>query len=290
MSSLYTYKPKQSIQKEEPYIHYDINKEQIKKYFRDGIYKKVEDYIIQALFFHHYLTKYNITRYLNKKLGKEKWNDYSNLIKQMWKDGTIERYRYDSVVLYHLSKAGMEFAETKYKNMENRRVTEPKTDDASVLECASLAQWHITLYTREKMVRSCFYETKIIGQLPLLLPSYCEFVRGDYFYHVASYVLPKNEKLAEDFFVNIKTLSHALRGKVKTNKRKDVYLTVLLAENTGQIEKASFILENINATRDVAFYFALEEQTALMDGMEMLYSVESKKRDTYVKTIYIARN
>ena len=258
---------------------------QIEKFFRDKEYRQVEDIIIQSLFFHHYLTKINITRFSNRRLKADNKKDfYGNILKQLYKDGCIEILTYGNITLYTLSDQAREYATMKYKNIRNREFTPPEANTDTILECASLAQWHISLVCGENIRRSYFYEKAHIGNLPIQFASYLEFMKGEYCYHVISNILPKKNETTEKFFQHIKALSHAFRSNIKVGK-KHVFLNVLIVPDLDSIKKVAAVLQATDATKDMTFYFILEEQTHLINGLKILYTYENTGRDILIATI-----
>lgn len=262
-----------------------ITTSQIEKFFKDKIYRQIEDVIIQSLFFHYYLTKVNITRFVNRKLSTNNKSEfYGNILKQLYKDGCVEILTYGKITLYTLSEPAREYAATKYKNVRNREFTPPQTEIASILECASLGQWHIAMFCGENIRRSYFYEKAHIGNLPVQFASYLEFMKGDYCYHVISNILPKKAKTTEKFFQNIKTISHALRSNLKIGK-KHIFLNILIVPDLDSIKKVATVLQTMDITEDMTFYFILEEQTHLIKGLKILYTYENTGRDIIIATI-----
>lgn len=258
---------------------------QIEKFFKDRTYRQAEDVIIQSLFYHHYLTKFNIVRFANRKLNTNNRHDfYGNILKELYKDGCIDILTYGNVTLYTLSAPAREYSKAKYKNVRNRIFTPPAEDTVSILECASLAQWHISLFCGEQIRRSYFYEKAHIGNLPTQFASYLEFIKGDYTYHVISNIIPKKMQTTESFFQNMQTISHAFRNNTKIGKRH-VFLNILIVPDLESIKKVAAFLQATDSTQDMTFYFALEEQTHLTTGLKLLYTYENTGKDIIIATI-----
>lgn len=285
MEGFYDLRPGvEMVKKSAPTSEY-ISTEQIKKFFKDGAYRQVEDYIFQALFFHHFLTKQNIIRFVNRKLSADnKDGFYENILKQLHIDGCIDIYTYQNVTLYALTEITRTYLGEKYKNSRNRILTPPSTDTASILECASLAQWHISLFCGELIKRSYFYEKSYIGNMQIQFHSYLEFIKSDFVYHVISNVLPKDKKTTDEFFTNIKTISHALRNQVKFGK-KHIFLNIIIAPDLESIKKVARFLSGNDSTKDMTFYFMIEEQTISTKGLKLLYTYEDTGKDIILATI-----
>lgn len=263
----------------------DMTTKQVYKFFKDKSYRMTEDCIIQALFFHHFLTKKNIGRFVDAKLKEKKKDDYSNTLKRMWKDGTIERYQYGTVMLYTLPDATYEYALEKYKNLSKREFVRPDIKNtAKVLECASLAQLHISIFCGEKTKRSFFYERAKIGEKKFLLPSYMEFKKEDYVFHTYSTILPKEVAALETFIKEIHTLSALLRGKIHF-KRNDIFLHIIAVPDLTILKKVAKTLMHMPETKDMAFYFVLEEQTIHTKGLSVLYTYKENGNDIDIDTI-----
>lgn len=285
MEAFYSYQPDLEIVSKRNGTPIYITSEQINKFFKDKTYRQAEDIIIQSLFYHHYLTKVNIARFTNRKLNATNKADfYGNILKQLYKDGCIDILTYGNVTLYTLTAPAREYAVMKYKNTRNRQFTPPAHDAVSILECASLAQWHISMFCGERIRRSYFYEKAHIGNLPIQFPSYAEFLKGDYTYHVISSIIPKNMKTTETFFQNMQTISHAFRNNLKLGK-KHVFLNILIVPDLDSIKKVAAFLQSNDATKDMTFYFTLEEQTHLTTGLKLLYTYENTGKDIMIATI-----
>ena len=262
-----------------------ISKEQIHKFFRDRTYRMAEDTIIQSLFFHHYLTKRNIQRFADLKLRERRLNDYSNVIKRMWMDGTIERFQYGMLFLYTLSEEVYEYARDKYGNLKRRFFYRPQAHNASkILECASLAQFHISILCGEEVRRARFYENILQGESTVFVPSYLEFKKNGYIYHVASYILPKDKNSLEDFFDTIKTRINSLRGKIRHGKN-DIFLQIILTPDIQSIKNTAKIISTMKEIKETAFYFAIEEQTIAVEGLRILYCYHENEGELEIETI-----
>lgn len=285
MEHFYQYKPSTRLVNTRGLVLNGITSQQIDKFFKDRSYRQVEDCIIQSLFFHPYLTKANIVRYVNAKMKGQKREDYSNTLKRMWKDGAIERFQYGAVMLYTLSNEAYDYSKQKYKNVRKREFVRPDIENTDkVLECACLAQFHLSLFTGEKLRRSHFYENSRIGNTTLFLPSYTEFKKQDYIYHVYGTVLPETEHSFDGFFYNIKRVSDILHGKIKYSC-KDIFLYIIIVPDLVTIKTVAGILLELPDTAGMAFYFVLEEQTIHTTGLTLLYSCQKNGNDIEIETL-----
>lgn len=285
MENFYDLIPKAELEIKESALSKHISVPVIQKYFKDKEYRQAEDVIFQALYFHQYLTKQNIIRFANRKLNEEnKDGFYENILKKLHKDGCIHICSYGKITLYTLSDTVREFLTDKYKNIKNRFFLITKKDAASVLECASLAQWHISLFCGEKVRKGYFYEKSHVGNLEINFPSYLEFIKGEYTYHVISNVIPKSMPATEDFFCNIKTISHAFRTSLKIRKNH-IFLNIILVPDIESIKRIAKILSSIPIAKEITFYFAIEEQTIATKGLSLLYTYEDTGRDIVIATI-----
>lgn len=273
-----------ALKKVDPAARLTLKKEDIKKFFKDKVYTKAHDVVIQALYFYPYLTKYNISRYADHKLKDQKWNDYSNLLKKMWQDGVVERLQYGKLNLYRLSDGARQFGLDKFKNLKGRDFIFPNESVAAVLESASLAQWHISLICGESVTRAHFYENIYLGEMPIYMPSYAEFKKNGYKYHVSSFCLPKEENNLEDFLLEIKALNRALRSGVKAS-RKEIYINVIVCTTLAQIEYTAAAMRAMKDMKELAFYFVLDENTVLTKGLEFLYWYTVDEEDSKIKTV-----
>ncbi len=265
----------------------NISIEDINKFFSDKTYGRVEKELIRALFTFHYATKNTLKRYLDKRLGEFKRNNYDSIINQLQEDSILIRYKYGNLDLYSLSAIGREYILSQPKEIGKRRVEEPVTEIASVLECASLAQWHISLLCGEdKITSSHFMEIMQYGNYSVSTHSHVELWKNKFHYTIHSFAIPKSKDHLEAFLLSLAAHRHALSGnKPKKGYIKDIRLYVLVAENHEQIEHMAKILKARDELKGAEYYFVLDAYTNETKGLDLLHLYSKDRKEGHLRTL-----
>jgi len=271
--------PNAGIQKDSPYVydkklklsvtrHPNMGNADLHKLFRDKVYGKVEFLLLEALSRYHYLNKYNLARYIDSKLQEKKWADYSHVIKKLLSDNVIYRVDYGESVFYAIHEYARAYIEKKWKkNVSKYRIPLQETPEA-VLECASLAQWHLSLTKVSNIKKNCFYQKIMFGKVTMEIPSYAELTIGRYDYRVISASFPKGDTNITDFFEWLKKLWEVLGN---TTRKNQITLTVLSVTSLKQISVIEEMLNHMEGAQGRMVYYVLEVNTAVFSGLSSLY-------------------
>lgn len=283
----YSINEQESLVKAVPERVLNIEIEDISKFFSDKTYGRVEKEIIRTLFTFHYVTKNTLRKYLDKRLKEFKRNNYDSVINQLQTDGVVERYSYGQINLYTLSSTGREYILSQPKEVGKRKIEEPKESIAGILECASLAQWHISLLCGEdKVTSSHFMEIMQYGNYSVYTRSHVELWKNKYHYTIHSFCIPKVKENLEEFLLSLAAHRHALSGnKPKKGYIKDIRLYVLVAENHEQIEHMAKILKGRDELKSSEYYFVLDAYTNETKGLDLLHLYSKDRKEGHLKTL-----
>lgn len=283
----YSLNEQETLTKVTPERVLNITAEDIQKFFGDKTYGRVEKEIIRALFTFHYVTKNTLKRYLDKRLDEFKRNNYDSIINQLQQDGIVERLTYGPVNLYTLSVVGKEYILSQPKELGKRKREEPQKDTASILECASLAQWHISLLCGDdKVTDSHFTEIMQYGNYSIFTNSHVELWKNKYHYTIHSFCIPKTKKNMEEFLLSLAAHRHALSGtKTKKGYIKDIRLYVMVAENHEQIEHMAKILKGRDELKGAEYYFVLDAYTNETRGLDLLHLYSKDRKEGHLRTL-----
>ena len=283
----YSLKEQETLVKVVPDRVLNIATEDIHKFFSDKTYGRVEKEIIRALFTFHYATKNTLKKYLDKRLNEFKRNNYDSIINQLQEDGVVERLKYDTINLYTLSATGREYILSQPKEVGKRKIEEPRKDIPGILECASLAQWHISLLCGDdKITGSHFMEIMQYGNYSVSTSSHVELWKNKFHYTIHSFSIPKTKDNLEDFLLSLAAHRHALSGsKPKKGYIKDIRLFVLVAENHEQIEHMAKILKARDELKGVEYYFVLDAYTNETKGLDLLHLYSKDRKEGHLKTL-----
>ena len=262
----------------------DLQKEDISKFFTDNRYKRTEKRILIALYHYPFLTKNTLSRYLNITLGEHKMPEYRNILKTMWLDGAVERYDYGSTSLYHLSESAWEYIEGFIKNKNPKKYPSVSDSIGKILECASMAQWQISLISgKEKVNTTAFYEEMRVKGTNIFVESYAELIKNGRFYKVHSFCVPKNMGQAEVFSLNLENhIRVFLKHKEKPTTTR---LFILVAEDIEQIEQIGTYLLEKNELKGANYYFVLDSDTNYTNGLEIVYSFTKENGESKLNTL-----
>ena len=179
-------------------------------------------------------------------------------------------------MLYALSEKTREWWRKKTK--ENVIIL-PDHEPGDILECASLAQWHIALIS-PGAEKSCFMEMQKASKSKIFIPSYVEMQKGEYLYTVMSFPIPKTEIRIEAFLERI----YSRTAEVKRHRRKkQIFLTVLVGCRLAEFEKISCYLKHFWEPSST-FYFALDQNTVYSSGFLFIFYMFFQNRESGSKT------
>ena len=264
-----------------------ITKEQLEKYFKDRLYQKTEYALLESLYRLPYLTKKNMERFADYRLQDKKYAGYDNIIKQLEKDGCLRRFVYQDNRFYRLSDEATAYFVEKLDPKGNHKMQIPSEHDVShVLECAALAQWHLSVLLGGDVKTSCFEEEVTIRKTKLQVPSYLVIEKGSMRYRVLSFSVPKVGLQMENFLDSIIKVKEALY-KWELSLKREIFLVVLVCSSTHEMLQLSHILESLKATSKLQVYFVAEPNTAFSKGLDLLYIAEKEDENLVLKTISV---
>lgn len=273
MQQLFTVDSTQNIQYE---LQEPCSKENIKQYFRNKKYMRVEAIIISGLHTFFCLNKHNLVRFIEYKVKDSTRKDYDSIINRLFHEGVITRFQYHDTWFYELLPGALEYAKEKYGS---RRVLSDQEALSTRLETLSLAQWHISLLmARYKGTKQVFFQDKT--DIPSLIT--CRI--GKWNYEIQSLPIPKVKEHVE----RTVQLLRYIAEKKETERanillQKKVYVTVLCGSTLDEIEKYAKLLSNKEELKHQKLYFTLDANTAISTGLTKLYMLEqSSKEDKLV--------
>lgn len=253
----------------------------LEKMFRDKVYGKVEYLVLEALYRYPYLNQHNLSRYLDLKLGVQKWTSYRNVIDRLKEDGVILQILYADYHFYTLSQEGISYISAKKGFHTSPVVERPPVTGQQLLSCASLAQWHLSLQDK-KLQDASFYQRRKFGKVKGLVYSYAAYNTAAYHYHLFSLPLPKGPDT--DFFLEQLDFICLAYNKTFHGKR-DICLTVFIASSLADMEGAEAFLRSYRPFMDRTPYYALEANCADLNGLSCLYYYVHSDKTDRLKTI-----
>lgn len=264
----------------------DYEKADLNKLFRDKTYGKTEYLILEALTIFHYLNKANITKYVDGRLKERKWPDYTKVINRLYTDNVLSKTTYGEHVFYGIYPYAREYMENKQTDIRKKERYFPLQQKDKVLECASLAQWHISLLSRYHAKRSCFYEKIKVSKKEFMADSYMETTIGNTHFRVLSYAFPKADKDISAFFDKLNLAWVAMNQKQAKNQ---VTITILVISTLKEIKALSQIMESNEHTKGRTLFYVLEGNTMEFDGLSCLYyyDTDSSTDEDTIRTITI---
>lgn len=284
--SIYDYNPNALLEEEYSAIK-SISKEQMAKFFKDQRYQRTEYALLESLYRLPYLTKKNMERFADFRLKDKKYAGYDNTIKELEKDGCLRRFSYDGMRLYRLQDGAREYFDEKLDPKGLHQLEIPSEHDAaSVLESASLAQWHLSVMLGGGTQKAYFGESFSIRKTKIHVPSYLELENGSYKYRVLSFSVPKVNLHMEGFMdsiIKVKELLH----KREFSLKREIFLIVLVCSSTFDMLQLSGILEGLKETRNLQVYFVADTNTVFTKGLDLLYTVEQEEGKPVLKTIHV---
>lgn len=267
-----------------------ITTETLRRQFRDGVYGRCEYALMESLYRYPYLNRKNMELFTDERLKDRKYNGYENMIKQLWKEGCLNRYSYDTTKLYALTEPAREYMKEKLDpgNLHQIKWSEPG-NAAEMLECAALAQWHLSLMRGGNVKKNHFMEDVVVKKKSLFIPSYLEIDGLKYHYKVLSFAVPKTKDSLESFLDNVFMASEALRGGSGLLKsfQKEIFLLVLVCSDTEEMELMTKILNGLTQTAELQFYFVQENNTLFSKGLDLLYESRQEEGSTVLETISV---
>lgn len=286
--SLFEYIPGKCIIEEHGLIR-SISKEQLGKNFREKVYQRTEYVLLEALYRLPYLTKKNMERFADHRLKDKRYAGYENTIKQLEKDGCLRRFVYDDTRLYRLHEGAREYFREKLDSASLHKIDIPSAEDTpSILESASLAQWHLSVMVGGGIKKAYFHETINIRKTKIKIPSYLEVEQGTIRYKVLSFSVPKAPTNMEPFINSIIKVKEALY-KWELSLKREIFLIVLVCSNTQVMVNMSDILENLNTTKKQQIYFVADQNTAFSKGLDLLYLTSREDEKLVLKTISVKK-
>ncbi len=267
----------------------DTSRENIKadfqKLFKDHTYGKVEYLIMYSLYKYQYLNKYNISVLLDDRLKEKKWKDYSNVLKQLVKDGVLYTVSYGNLYLYCLSEHARNYIHNKQVRKEEKIIVNEIS--AKILEYAALAQWHISLTRDSRCKVSGFYKNVNIGNQKVMIPSYAEFKIGRHNYRILSYNMPKGTDNVSEL---LEEIEKAWTSCNQVARRNIITITVLVVSSLLEARSMAKLLKAWENSKGRTVYYALEANCIDFAGLSCLYYFDysSDKQDN-LKTLNITQ-
>ena len=252
------------------------------KLFRDNIYGLQEYLALACLLQFPFVNTRNIVRYIEQHNISVKAP--SKLLKRLWEDGAIRRYKYCQTEFYGLTAASQDYMRRKMRVKENRMFVKPAERTDSLLECASLAQWHISLLSGGKVLEQKFYEQVMLETEKTFIPSYVVIRQNKYVFHVSSFAIPKTPEGVNSFVDHLLTYK-ATVSKI-ARKKNHVWMTVLSATSTDEVRRMDAILKGRKELHGSKIYYAVEPVTVRAKGIDKIFSIEEDGR---LSTISIKR-
>jgi len=159
----------------------------------------------------------------------------------------------------------------------------PAETKTGILECASLAQWHIALTKGLNVKSNYFYKNiKFAGEI-ISTPSYIETTIGYFHYRILSLPFPKAGNDITSFF---HYLQNTWRVFQKATGKRQITLTVFVISSLKEIKAISLLLESLEETKDRTVYYALEANCTEFTGLSCLYYYD-KEHDSSTDAIKI---
>ena len=264
-----------------------ISKEQVCKFFKDEVYLKIEFSLLESLYRFPYLTKKNMERYTNAKLKDRQHAGYDHFIRQLMTDGCLRRFSYNGTRLYCLSDGARAYFQDKLDPKNLHRIHIPSEENpVAVLECAALAQWHLSVMQGGDIRRSRFHEQVTIRRQDVFLPSFLEVQKNNIRYRVLSLSIPKESIHMEPFIDQILQIKTFL-SRWGFSLQMEIFLIVLVCESTHEMSKMAQILEKLQTTKALSFYFVCESNTIFSKGLDLLYTAKRKDGEMVLETISV---
>jgi len=257
----------------------------LSKLFREGTYKMVEYLILESLAIYKYLNRHNIKRYLDYKLKDKSWNNYYHVVKKLLEDNVLDRIRYGEHIFYTLPEYAEEYMKTRMKKKVVRYHVPETTEN--VLECAALAQWHISLVITGTVKHNGFYCVHKLAKQTYEIPSLAELTVGNYNYRVTSFAYPKKTE-AEEFEMFWKRIINTHTGLAASSRKNQINLTVISVSTLKEMKEAQHQADEIPELENRMFYFVLEGNTACFEGLQHLYYYDRDgKKEERLTTISV---
>ncbi len=258
------------------------NEADLLKLFTSHTYGHIEYLILESLYKFSYLNKLNITRYVSIQLKERSHNSYDNILIRLKKDGFINTVYYADNVFYTLTDPSKQYMNKKgsFLNQPERKYV--KTEPVSILECASLAQYHISLM--EKRIKNASFNQVRKFKASTLLPSYAEFTNGIYTYHLFGASLPKGN-MGEEFLDYIKDIDSLITKAF--SKKNHINLMIFIASSIKEIEGCDAFLHEWEDFYDRNAYYVLESNCKDMCALDCLYYYENDTDEKKLTTIRI---
>ena len=241
----------------------------IAKMFRDHNYNDCDYRILECLYRYPFLNTKNIGRYICCKLGETSEMYIRNRIRKLRADGVVCTAIYHDKNLYYLSNCATSYF-TNRKGFQKQPMIKQvdKSDKGAILECASLAQWHISLVTDGITRNSSFRQVRKF-KCRAYLPSYVEYKKGDYMYHIFAFSAPKGEggakRLIREILDAWEMQTIAFKGK------KNINLTVIVVSGIEEIEGIEAYMRKWKSSSGRTIYYAVESNCLDMSGLKSLY-------------------
>lgn len=238
----------------------------IYRLFKNGAYGRVEYNIIDALYKYPYMNKKTICRYLDKILNKknETWDWYYHIMLEMLDDYSLYALRYDDTIFYAIPS----YVRNLWAAKKNYEVFLPDEDVSSVLEYASLAQWHISLLEGEKLLQNTLYQKRKIAKESLLIPSYVETMKSGYRYRIFSFSLPRGRDDISFFLNQLERLWDIIS---RSKRKNQITMTVMVASSLKEIQAMNEIMKSFPAATGRRIYYVLDGNTSEFNGLSCIY-------------------
>lgn len=251
----------------------------VQKLFKDETYGRVEHYMLNALYKYPYLNTHTLYRYLDIACGKKSSpNWYYHILQKLRADYVVSALRYGDTVLYTLP----EYVRLYWSKKMKYSVEVPELSVSSVLEYASLAQWHISMMEGEKLQKNTLYQKMKMAGEELTVPSYMETVKFGIRYRIFSFAFPKGVKEITPF---LSQLSHVWELAARSRRKNMITLTVLTVPSLKEMEVANTVFHTFTAAAGHRVYYVLDGNTSVFSGLECLYYYIEEEGEYQLKTI-----
>lgn len=252
----------------------------INKLFRDGAYGRVEYNIIDALYKYPYMNRKTINRYLDKVLKKkqESWHWYYHIILEMLEDYSLYALRYGDNVFYALPC----YVRNLWAKKKHYTVSLPDENISSVLEYASLAQWHIALMEGEKLLQNTLYQNRKLARKSVIVPSYIETIKSGYSYRMFSFCLPRGRNDISFFLEQLKYFWNIME---QSRRKNQITLTVLVSSSLNEIRAMNELMKSFPAAKGRRVYYVLDGNTSEFSGLDCIYYYMEEDGEYLLKTI-----
>ena len=262
-----------------------ISKEQLEKHFRENIYQRTEYVLLESLYRLPYLTKKNMERFADYRLKGKRYAGYENVIKKLIQDGCLRRFSYGDMHLYRLHDGARDYYKEKLDPREIHAIhIPPESDFPSVLESASLAQWHLSVMLGSGIKKAYFEEEIRIRKSKVYIPSYLEVENGSIRYKVLSFSVPKVDLHMEPFMESIKKVKEALY-KWELSLKREIFLIVIVCANTDEIKQLGRLFANMKDTQKLHLYYVADQNTVFSKGLDLLYTADIENGNQVLKTL-----